>query len=200
MGLKKISMMKNLVFATNNPHKLKEISEIIGNQIWLLSLADIGCKEDIPEDAGTLEGNASYKAWYIFNKYGKDCFADDTGLEIEYLEGRPGVKSARYAGEDCNPENNIRKILVEMEGAINRKARFRTVISLISKGIEIQFEGIVDGVILPEKHGNDGFGYDPVFLPDGYERSFAEMSLEEKNKISHRARAAQKLIDHLKHS
>jgi XTP/dITP diphosphohydrolase len=192
--------MTELIFATNNPHKLREIRELIGNQIRLLSLTDIGCTEDIPEEADRLEANASFKAWYVYNKYGKDCFADDTGLEIEALDGRPGVKSARYAGEDCNPENNIRKILAELEGKTNRKARFRTVISLIRSGIEVQFEGTVDGIILKEKHGNDGFGYDPVFLPEGYKQSFAEMSLEEKNKISHRARAVQKLTDHLERS
>jgi XTP/dITP diphosphohydrolase len=192
--------MRELIFATNNLHKLKEISDIIGDEFQIISLAEIGCNEDIPEDSETLEGNASFKAWFVYNKYGKDCFADDTGLEIEALAGRPGVKSARYAGEDCNPENNIRKVLAELEGKTNRKARFRTVISLIRSGIEVQFDGTVDGVIIIEKRGKDGFGYDPVFLPDGFDLSFAEMSLEEKNKISHRARAVQKLIDHLRHS
>jgi XTP/dITP diphosphohydrolase len=193
-------MMKELVFATNNPHKIKEISEIIGNEIRIISLADIGCFDEIPEDAETLEGNASFKARYVYDKYGRDCFADDTGLEIDALEGRPGVRSARYAGEDCNPENNIRKVLAELEDKTNRKARFRTVISLIRKGIEVRFEGIVDGVILYEKHGKEGFGYDPVFLPDGYDLSFAEMPPEEKNRISHRALATRKLTDHLKRS
>jgi XTP/dITP diphosphohydrolase len=192
--------MKELVFVTNNSHKLKEISEVIGSEFYITSLVDIGCKDDIPEDAETLEENASFKAWYVYNKYGIDCFADDTGLEINALEGRPGVRSARYAGEDCISENNIRKVLSELEGKTDRKARFRTVISLIRGGIEIQFEGTVEGVILSEKRGKEGFGYDPVFLPDGYELSFAEMPLEEKNKISHRARATRKLIDHLRHS
>ncbi|MCK9398489.1 MAG: non-canonical purine NTP diphosphatase [Bacteroidales bacterium] len=192
--------MKELVFATNNPHKLKEIREIIGNKFQILNLVDIGCNEEIPEDAATLEGNASLKSWYVWNKYGKDCFADDTGLEIETLEGKPGVKSARYAGEDCIPANNILKVLDELEGKIDRKARFRTVISLIINGIEVQFEGTVEGTILHEKRGKEGFGYDPVFLPDGFNLSFAEMSPEEKNNISHRARATQKLIDHLKRS
>ena len=192
--------MKELIFATNNPHKLKEIREITGNRFRILSLADIGCKEEITEDAATIEGNASLKSWYICNKFGQDCFADDTGLEINALGGRPGVKSARYAGEDCNPENNIRKVLQELKGVSDRRARFRTVISLIISGHEIQFEGTVEGVILTEKRGKDGFGYDPVFMPDGYNQSFAEMSLEEKNMISHRARATQKLIDHLKRS
>jgi len=192
--------MKELVFVTNNLHKLKEISEIIGDEFRIISLAEIGCYDDIPEDAATLEGNASYKARYVYNKYGRDCFADDTGLEIDTMEGRPGVRSARYAGEDCNPENNIRKVLGEMEGQTERQARFRTVISLIRKGMEVQFEGTVEGVILYEKRGKEGFGYDPVFLPDGYQLSFAEMPLEEKNKISHRARATRKLTDHLKRS
>lgn len=192
--------MKELVFVTNNPHKLKEINKIIGDEFRILSLSDIGCREDIPEDAATIEENASFKAWYVYNKYGRDCFADDTGLEIDALDGRPGVKSARYAGEDCIPENNIRKVLNELEGKKDRKARFRTVISLIRKGAEVQFEGIVEGVILQEKRGKEGFGYDPVFLPEGYELSFAEMPLEEKNRISHRALATRKLIDHLRHS
>jgi XTP/dITP diphosphohydrolase len=192
--------MKELVFATNNLHKLKEISEIIGNEFRIIGLADIGCNDEIPEDAETLEGNAAFKAWYVYHNYGRDCFADDTGLEIDALEGRPGVKSARYAGEDCISEKNIRKVLAELEGQTDRKARFRTVISLIRSGIEVQFEGTVEGVILHDKRGKDGFGYDPVFLPNGYELSFAEMPLEEKNKISHRARAMRKLIDHLRHS
>jgi len=192
--------MRELIFATNNSHKLKEIREIIGNRIRIMSLAEIGCSEEITEDAATIEGNASLKSWYIYNNFGKDCFADDTGLEIDALEGRPGVKSARYAGEDCNPENNIRKILQELEGVKDRKARFRTVISLIRNGQEVQFEGTVEGVILSEKRGQSGFGYDPVFMPDGYNRSFAEMTPDEKNNISHRARATQQLIDHLMRS
>ncbi len=191
--------MKELVFVTNNPHKLKEIRAIIGDRIMILSLADIGCTEEIEEDAPTIEGNASLKSWYIWNRYGRDCFADDTGLEIDALEGRPGVKSARYAGDDCNPENNICKVLGEMEGVKDRKARFRTVISLIINGQEIRFEGRVEGTILREKRGTEGFGYDPVFMPVGYALSFAEMPPEEKNRISHRGRAVKKLIGHLKH-
>jgi XTP/dITP diphosphohydrolase len=190
--------MKELVFVTNNPHKLKEIREIIGNQFRILSLADIDFHEEIEENADIIEGNASLKSWYIWNKFKKDCFADDTGLEIESLGGKPGVKSARYAGEACNPENNIAKVLSELERVNNRKARFKTVISLIISGKEVRFEGTVEGVILEEKQGNDGFGYDPVFQPDGFSMSFAEMSPEEKNRISHRGRATQKLIDHLK--
>lgn len=192
--------MRELVFATNNPHKLKEINAIIGVRFRILSLADIGCTEEIVEDAETIPGNASVKSWYIWNKYGKDCFADDTGLEVDALEGRPGVKSARYAGDDCNPENNIRKVLEELKGSENRKARFRTVISLILSGKETLFEGIVEGVILEEKRGTSGFGYDPVFLPDGFEMSFAEMPAGVKNQISHRGRATQKLIEYLMHS
>lgn len=192
--------MKDLIFATNNAHKLREIREITGNQIRILSLAEIGCNAEIIEDAGTIEGNASLKSWFVFNSYGKDCFADDTGLEIDALGGKPGVNSARYAGKDCNPENNIRRVLKELEGVTDRKARFRTVISLVINGEELFFEGTVEGMILHEKRGNDGFGYDPVFMPDGYGLSFAEMSPEEKNKISHRGKAAQKLIAYLKHS
>ena len=189
--------MKELVFATNNLHKLKEVRELAGNHIRILSLRDIDCFDEIPEDAETLEGNASIKSWHIYNKYGINCFADDTGLEIESLGGKPGVKSARYAGEDCIAENNIRKVLSELQGNHNRKARFRTVISLILNGQEYLFEGIVPGSILHEPHGKDGFGYDPVFLPAGYDQSFADMSLALKNRISHRGMAFKKLIDHI---
>jgi len=187
-----------LVFATNNRHKLEEIQHLLGTKIKLLSLKDIHCNEEIPEDHFTLEENASQKAWYIYNKYKKNCFADDTGLEIDYLEGKPGVLSARYAGEKKDPQENIEKVLLELTGIKNRKARFRTVVSLIIDGKETQFEGIVDGSILTERHGLSGFGYDPVFLPDGFVQSFAEMNLSEKNKISHRARAINKLVDYLK--
>lgn len=192
--------MKELIFATNNPHKLKEIREIIGNQFRVLGLSEIGFNEEIIEDAPTIEGNASLKSWFIYNKFGIDCFADDTGLEIDALAGRPGVKSARYAGEECNPENNILKVLNELRSKSDRRARFRTVISLIMGGKELKFEGTVEGMILHEKRGDSGFGYDPVFLPDGSSLSFAEMLADDKNKISHRGRAMQKLIDHLKHS
>jgi XTP/dITP diphosphohydrolase len=189
--------MKELVFATNNKHKLMEIRAIAGDRFRILSLSDIGCIEDIVEDAPTIEGNASLKANFIWKKFGIDCFADDTGLEIEALEGRPGVKSARYAGEDCNPENNIRKVLLELKEIQDRRARFKTIISLITGGEERLFEGTVEGVILEKKRGKEGFGYDPVFLPDGYNLTFAEMPAEEKNKISHRGRAVQKLIGYL---
>ena len=193
-------MIKELVFVTNNKHKLKEISAIIGDKISILSLSDIGCNDEIEENADTIEGNASLKSRYIWDKTGRNCFADDTGLLIDALNGRPGVKSARYAGDDCIPENNIRKVLKELEGIGERKARFKTVISLIIDGREIQFEGIVEGTIIQEKRGTDGFGYDPVFLPDGYDQTFAEMEADEKNRISHRGRASQKLIDYLMHS
>jgi XTP/dITP diphosphohydrolase len=187
-----------LVFATNNRHKLEEIQHLLGTKIKLLSLKDIHCIDEIPEDHFTLEENASQKAWYIYNKYKMNCFADDTGLEIDYLEGKPGVLSARYAGEKKDPQENIEKVLLELNGIKNRKARFRTVVSLIIDGKETQFEGIIDGSILTERHGLSGFGYDPVFLPDGFVQSFAEMNLSEKNKISHRAKAINKLVDYLK--
>lgn len=185
----------NLVFATNNKHKVEEIEAKLGGQVDILTLSDIGCTDEIPEEQETIEGNASQKSHYLYNKYGQDCFSDDTGLEVEALDGRPGVYSARYAGEQKNPEDNINKLLKEMDGITNRKARFRTVISLIIAGKEHLFEGIVEGKILTERHGNGGFGYDPVFMPDGYDKSFAELSMEEKNKISHRGRAVSKLFD-----
>lgn len=187
-----------LVFATNNRHKLEEIQHLLGKNIELLTLEDIKCIEEIPEDHDTLEENASQKAWYVFNKYQMNCFADDTGLEIDSLKGKPGVLSARYAGEKKDSQANIDKVLLELTGIKNRKARFRTVISLIIDGQETQFEGIVNGEILTTRHGSSGFGYDPVFLPDGYTKSFAEMNLSDKNKISHRARAIHKLIAYLK--
>ncbi len=187
-----------LVFATNNRHKLEEIQHLLGSKIKLLSLNDIHCSEEIPEDYFTLEENASQKARYIFDKYNVNCFADDTGLEIEFLKGKPGVLSARYAGENKDSQANIDKVLTELKGVNNRKARFRTVIALIINGCETQFEGIVEGTILTERHGDSGFGYDPIFLPDGYNLSFAEMNLNDKNKISHRARAINKLVDFIK--
>jgi XTP/dITP diphosphohydrolase len=189
--------MKKLVFATNNPHKLEEIRTILKGHFEVSGLKDIGCLVDIPENGLTLEENASIKARYIHCEYGYDCFADDTGLEIEALNGRPGVHSARYAGEDCIADNNIRKILSELEGHQNRRARFRTVICLIENGVEHYFEGTVEGKIISEKRGQAGFGYDPVFVPEGYRSTFAEMPLNEKNHISHRGRATQKLISWL---
>jgi XTP/dITP diphosphohydrolase len=195
-----------LVFATNNKHKIEEIKEIIGDTIELLSLSDIGCTDEIPEDFDTLEANASQKAFYVYNKYKINCFADDTGLEISALNGKPGVYSARYSEDtdknipkELRPEANIKKVLNEMQGMNDRNARFRTVISLVENGEETRFEGIVNGFILREKHGKKGFGYDPIFQPENYAISFAEMPLDEKNKISHRARAIAKLIDFLKH-
>ncbi|RIJ48625.1 non-canonical purine NTP diphosphatase [Maribellus luteus] len=187
-----------LVFATNNAHKVKEIQSILGDEFRLLSLNDIGCDEDIPEEQETLEGNASQKAFYVYNKYGYNCFADDTGLEIDALNGEPGVYSARYAGEEKNPEANMQKVLTKLAKINNRNARFRTVISLVINGKEVLFEGIVNGEILTEKRGDAGFGYDPVFKPEEKDQSFAEMELSEKNKISHRGRAVQKLVEYLK--
>jgi len=190
-------MPEKLVFATHNAHKLVEIRNIIPERFELLGLNDIGCTADIPETADTLEGNADLKASFVYNNFGKDCFADDTGLEVEALNGKPGVYSARYAGEDGNAERNIKKLLSELQGQQNRKARFRTVISLIIKGKIIHFEGIVDGFIIQNRRGNAGFGYDPVFLPDGHDQTFAEMDLDLKNNISHRAKATRKLIEYL---
>ena len=186
-----------LVFATNNKHKLEELQAILGENIKLLSLKDIGCFEEIPEEQPTLEGNASQKAYFIYDKYGYDCFADDTGLEIEALDGEPGVYSARYAGEEKSAEANMQKVLNKLLKINKREARFRTVISLVINGEEKQFEGIVDGKILREKKGGSGFGYDPIFQPIGLKKSFAEMELSEKNKISHRGRAVQKLVNSL---
>ncbi|MBR6287320.1 MAG: non-canonical purine NTP diphosphatase [Bacteroidaceae bacterium] len=188
-----------LVFATNNAHKLREIRQILGDRIEVLSLADIECTADIPETADTLEGNASLKSHYIYEHYGLNCFADDTGLEVEALGGAPGVHSARYAYPDRNDsEANVDKLLRSLEGETNRKAQFRTVISLIIDGREIQFEGIVRGSIAQSRSGEGGFGYDPVFVPEGYDKSFAALGDDVKNGISHRARAVQKLADYLK--
>lgn len=190
-------MKKKLVFATNNAHKLEEIRAILGDKMEILSLADINCHVDIPETADTLEGNAYLKAKYIYTHYGLDCFADDTGLEVEALDGAPGVYSARYAGNGHDSQANMQKLLKEMEEKNNRKAQFRTVISLIEKGEEKLFEGSVRGEITREKRGNSGFGYDPVFQPEGFDVTFAEMGSDVKNKISHRARAVKALCDYL---
>ena len=187
-------MKKKLVFATNNAHKLDEISSILGEKVELLSLKDIHCHVDIPETADTLEGNAMLKAEYIYKNYGLDCFADDTGLEVEALNGAPGVYSARYAGgEGHNAEANMQKLLQNMQGVQNRKAQFRTAICLILDGKKHLFEGIVKGEIIKEKRGSSGFGYDPIFVPEGYTKTFAELGNETKNKISHRALAVEKL-------
>ncbi|MEE0574253.1 MAG: non-canonical purine NTP diphosphatase [Paraprevotella clara] len=191
-------MKKRLVFATNNAHKLEEIRAILGNSIEILSLADIHCHADIPETADTLEGNARQKSRYVYEHYGLDCFADDTGLEVESLGGAPGVYSARYAdGQGHDSQANMNKLLKEMEEKNDRKAQFRTIISLIEKGEERQFEGIVKGQITREKRGESGFGYDPIFQPDGYETTFAELGSDIKNRISHRARAVAALCDYL---
>lgn len=187
-----------IVFATNNLHKLEEISRLLGDQHQIISLSEIGCQDEIPEDHDTLEGNALQKARYIKEHFGYDCFADDTGLEIEALGNRPGVYSARFAGPDKDSLANMKKVLVEMQGISKRNACFRTVIALILNGEEHLFEGRVDGKILTEQQGNAGFGYDPIFRPEGYKESFAEMSLDEKNKISHRGKATQKLAEFLK--
>ena len=192
-------MKKRLVFATNNAHKLEEIRAILGNSIEILSLADIQCHADIPETADTLEGNARQKSRYVYEHYGLDCFADDTGLEVESLGGAPGVYSARYAdGQGHDSQANMNKLLKEMEEKNDRKAQFRTIISLIEKGEERQFEGIVKGQITREKRGESGFGYDPIFQPDGYETTFAELGSDIKNRISHRARAVAALCDYLR--
>lgn len=190
----------DLVFATNNKHKLEELQAILGDKIRLLSLKDIGCNEDIPEEQATLEGNANQKAFYVFNKFGHNCFADDTGLEIDALNGEPGVYSARYAGEEKSAEANMNKVLDKLSKIKNRNARFRTVISLVINGSEKQFEGVVEGEIMNVKKGGSGFGYDPIFKPTGFSKTFAEMNLSEKNQISHRGRAVKKLVNHLKNA
>ena len=187
-----------LVFATNNKHKLQEVRDIVGDRVEVLSLNDINCHDDIPETADTLQGNALIKARHIYNKYGMNCFADDTGLEVEALDGAPGVYSARYAGEECNSEANMLKLLQNLTGKNNRNAQFRTVIALIINGEEKLFNGIVKGIISNEKRGDSGFGYDPVFIPEGYTESFAQMSGEMKNSMSHRFRATRQLADFLK--
>ena len=186
-----------LVFATNNKNKLKEVQALLPKEIKLLSLEEIGCTEDIPETAPTIEGNAIQKADYVKKNYGYNCFADDTGLEVEALNGAPGVYSARYAGEDKSSEANIDKLLKELQGKENRSARFKTVIALHLDGKLRTFTGICSGNVIFERKGLQGFGYDPVFQPEGKSHTFAEMNLEEKSKISHRARATRQLIDFL---
>lgn len=188
-----------LVFATNNAHKLSEISAILGDEVEILSLADIGCFDDIAETSETLDGNALQKARYVHERYGMNVFADDTGLEVKALDGRPGVHTARYAFADRNDtEANTSKLLSELEGAEDRSARFRTVIALILDGREYLFEGVINGFITPERRGTDGFGYDPVFSPEETGKTFAELGVEVKNGLSHRARAVHKLCDFLK--
>jgi XTP/dITP diphosphohydrolase len=186
--------MHQLVFATNNAHKLEEVAAKIEGQIKLLSLNDINCTDDIAETGETFRENASIKSHYIYNKYKLDCFGDDSGLEIDALNGEPGVYSARYAGEHGNHDANINKVLASLRNVTDRKARFCTVISLIWNGDEHFFDGAIEGAIRHERSGSEGFGYDPIFQPDGYDVTFAEMSLDEKNKISHRAIAMEKLV------
>lgn len=189
--------MEELVIATNNQHKVEEIRRALGNKIKLISLKDLGCREEIPEDGTTLKENAYQKAKYVWDKYKKNCFADDTGLMVDALDGAPGVYSARYAGEHCSFDDNIDLLLENMEGKTNRNAYFATVICLIQDGEPVYFEGKCEGCILTERYGRGGFGYDPIFMPKGYGESFAEISMEEKNKISHRGKATEKLIKHL---
>lgn len=189
--------MNSLVFATNNNNKIKEINSLLNNRIKIISLHDINCIEEVPETGATIKENALQKARYVFEKYKYNCFADDTGLEVEALNGMPGVFSARYAGEEKDANKNIEKLLLELKNHPNRKARFVTVIALIIDGNEFLFEGIIKGNITENRFGNSGFGYDPVFMPDGYNLTFAQMSLDQKNKISHRGIATQKMIHFL---
>ena len=186
-----------LVFATNNPNKLSELQALVPEGIEILSLKEINCNEELPETNPTLEGNALQKAQYVYQNYGFNCFADDTGLEIDALGGAPGVYSARYAGEDCKAEDNMQKVLTKLENEDNRNAKFRTVIAVIIKGEENLFEGECNGKITKTKSGAEGFGYDPIFTPEGYEITFAEMSKQEKGAISHRGKAVEKLVDYL---
>ena len=192
--------MRTLIFATNNKHKLHEVSELLRGVVEIKSLAEMGLEGDIPETADTLQGNALQKAQWVWERTHQDCFADDTGLEVESLGGAPGVYSARYAGEHCSFDDNINKLLAAMEGKTDRRADFRTVICLMENGQPRYFEGRVDGVILTERYGKEGFGYDPVFMPDRFAVSFAEMPLEVKNQISHRGRVVAKLVEYLKQS
>jgi len=192
--------MNKLVFATNNAHKLTEVRAILEPDFTIISLSDLNCTDDIPETADTLQGNAILKATYIHEKFGLDCFADDTGLEIDALGGEPGVYSARYAGEENNSKNNMNKVLTLLGNNSDRKASFRTVIALILNGNTFLFDGRIDGDISLSPSGESGFGYDPIFVPEGYDKSFAQLSADEKNKISHRALAVNKLIDFLQHN
>lgn len=189
--------MKKIVFATNNQHKLDEIRKITQGTLSILSLSDIGCNEEIEETGSTLNENALIKAAYVKERYGFDCFADDTGLEVDALSGAPGVYSARYAGEACRPEDNMKKLLAEMKGIENRQAQFHTVIALLCNGENHLFEGVIRGSIILEKRGSEGFGYDPIFMPEGYDKTFAELGNEVKNQVSHRAVATGKLMHFL---
>jgi XTP/dITP diphosphohydrolase len=187
-----------LCFASNNEHKLTEIRQIVGDQYEVLSLQDIGCHEELAEDQDTLEGNSRQKAEYVWQHYGVSCFADDTGLEVEALGGEPGVYSARYAGPQRNSADNMALLLERLQGQTNRRARFRTSITLFLNGRQHQFDGIVKGHIAPAPSGSVGFGYDPIFIPEGFDQTFAQMSPEQKNRISHRGRAMQQLVTFLK--
>jgi XTP/dITP diphosphohydrolase len=191
--------MNEICFATNNKHKLEEVAEAVGKRFKILSLEELSVFEELPETQDTLEGNALQKALHVFNKTLIPCFADDTGLEVGALNGAPGVYSARYAGPQRNSDDNVRKLLDALTTAAgeNRKARFRTVIALVGFGEHMLFEGVVNGVITEYKRGNAGFGYDPVFMPEGFQRTFAEMSMEEKNNLSHRGQAVEKLVRYL---
>lgn len=190
--------MRTLIFATGNKHKADEVQNFLGESFALLCLKDVGITEDIPENEPTLEGNAYQKAKYVFDRTGEACFADDTGLEVEVLNGGPGVHTARYAGDGKSSEDNMALLLKNLEGVKNRRARFRTVIAYLdNNGRVFEFEGVVTGVITEKKSGSEGFGYDPIFRPDGYDKTFAELPLSEKNKISHRARAMQKFLEFL---
>lgn len=186
-----------ICFATNNANKIREVSHLLGSDFHLLGLKDIGCNEELSEDQSTLEGNAQQKATYVFEKYNIDCFADDTGLEVEALNNEPGVFSARYAGPQRSDEDNMALLLERLGPSSNRSARFRTVICAFINNEKHFFEGIVEGEITKEHNGDKGFGYDPIFIPKGYSQTFAQMSLEEKNKISHRSIAVKKLVDFL---
>jgi XTP/dITP diphosphohydrolase len=187
----------DIIFATNNKHKVKEIRELLNPGFRLLGLSDVDINEEVPEDENTLEGNALFKAKYVHDRTGMNVFADDTGLEVEALDGAPGVHSARFAGNDKDSSANIEKLLGLLDGKENRKARFRTVIALIMENKEYLFEGIVNGKIIDHKRGDEGFGYDPVFVADGFTKTFAEIPLAEKNLVSHRAMAFKKLLDFL---
>jgi XTP/dITP diphosphohydrolase len=186
-----------ICFATNNPKKIEEVKAALGEEFTLLSLKDIGCEEELPETGDTLEHNALEKAKYVYDNYGVSCFADDTGLEVEALDNAPGVYSGRFAGEPRSDARNVELLLQKLDGQPNRRARFRTVVALILEGEEHKFEGVANGVITEKRSGDKGFGYDPVFRPEGFEETFAEMSMEDKNQISHRGKAVEKLADFL---
>lgn len=191
--------MRKLIFATNNKHKVEEVRAALAGAVQIVTLAEAGLSGEIPETADTLQGNALQKAQWVWKRTGMDCFADDTGLEVDALGGAPGVYSARYAGEHCSFDDNVNKLLAALQGQTNRRADFRTVICLIERGEPKYFEGRVDGQILTERHSNgEGFGYDPIFMPDRFALSFAEMPLDVKNRISHRGLAVQKLAEYLK--